>query len=332
MNILREVKVKNAPYAITTSKQVGYKPIRIDNKVLYRKREDGTIVCLKDVCPHRGARLSQGWTTNKDDIVCPYHGWEFDDEGYLTNMPSHKSSVPDCNVKKYEVTEDGGYVWLNYVDDFVDTHCPELKDPDGGKVQGSRLVKGNWIDWISNSWDVSHINFVHDFGDENDAIVHDLRINYSPKEPNIVNATCKVNPKPVNFTTNHMQKKKSKVISKIIIPNTTRIDVLMKKPYRFITFTTVMPIDKYSTVLTWSFLWNFDNKFLTDKNYFIKQQFEKEMYKTVYEDEQIIQNIDENIPYTSVPADALQLKCLNVLNSFVSESHDEFDSNVSLLS
>lgn len=319
MNLLRELKIKNIPYAITTSKQVGYKPIRVDNKVLYRKKEDDTIVCLKDVCPHRGARLSQGWTTKKDDIVCPYHGWEFDENGYLTNMPSHKSSIPSCSIEKYNVTEDGGYVWLNYVNDFVDTHCPELKDPNWGKVQGSRVVKGNWIDWISNSWDVSHINFVHDFGDENDAIVHDLRVTHSEKH--IVRATCKVNPKPVNVTTNMMQKKKSEVISKIIIPNTTRIDVLMKHPYRFITFTSVMPISRTSSILTWSFLWNFDNKFLLDNNFFIRKQFEKEMYKTVAEDEQIIQNISTNIPYTSVPADALQLKCLTVLNNFVSDSN-----------
>lgn len=38
MNILLDITFKDIPYAITTSNRVGYKPIRVDNTVLYRKR------------------------------------------------------------------------------------------------------------------------------------------------------------------------------------------------------------------------------------------------------------------------------------------------------
>ena len=47
--------------------------------------------CLNDVCPHRGAPLSQGWVSEvqgHDCVVCPYHGWAFDAEGVLRDVPA----------------------------------------------------------------------------------------------------------------------------------------------------------------------------------------------------------------------------------------------------
>ena len=47
--------------------------------------------CLSDICPHRGAPLSQGWVTEvkgQDCVVCPYHGWAFDAEGVLRDVPA----------------------------------------------------------------------------------------------------------------------------------------------------------------------------------------------------------------------------------------------------
>ena len=47
--------------------------------------------CLNDVCPHRGAPLSQGWVQEvqgHDCVVCPYHGWAFDKEGVLRDVPA----------------------------------------------------------------------------------------------------------------------------------------------------------------------------------------------------------------------------------------------------
>ena len=45
--------------------------------VLFRDKQ-GTMHCLGDVCPHRGAPLHRGWVAQAeghDCVVCPYHGW-----------------------------------------------------------------------------------------------------------------------------------------------------------------------------------------------------------------------------------------------------------------
>ena len=49
------------------------------------------MACLNDICPHRGAPLSLGKvnTVNGHEcVVCPYHGWAFDEGGVLRSVPA----------------------------------------------------------------------------------------------------------------------------------------------------------------------------------------------------------------------------------------------------
>jgi phenylpropionate dioxygenase-like ring-hydroxylating dioxygenase large terminal subunit len=49
-------------------------------------------------------------------VVCPYHGWAFDAEGKLRDVPSaeHGSWPKRPLVGAYDVEERGGFVWLFY--------------------------------------------------------------------------------------------------------------------------------------------------------------------------------------------------------------------------
>lgn len=53
-------------------------------------------------CVCRGAPLSQGWISNvegHDCVVCPYHGWAFDERGLLRDVPvSWGHCVPRTSV------------------------------------------------------------------------------------------------------------------------------------------------------------------------------------------------------------------------------------------
>lgn len=65
--------------------------------VLFRDAETKTVRCLDDTCPHRGAPLSDGWLAMDSDtghtcVVCPYHGWAFDGEGRLRDVPSAEAN------------------------------------------------------------------------------------------------------------------------------------------------------------------------------------------------------------------------------------------------
>ena len=41
----------------------------------------GQAVAIRDICPHRGARPSEGTCHWKGTVTCPYHGWTFDENG-----------------------------------------------------------------------------------------------------------------------------------------------------------------------------------------------------------------------------------------------------------
>ena len=82
---LPKLGLRNYWYPVILEHRVGRKkPVRVsmigEELCLFRK-EDGEVVALSDVCPHRGARLSEGDCHWAGTVACPYHGWVFDAEG-----------------------------------------------------------------------------------------------------------------------------------------------------------------------------------------------------------------------------------------------------------
>jgi phenylpropionate dioxygenase-like ring-hydroxylating dioxygenase large terminal subunit len=67
-----------------------------------------------DECPHRAARLSQGWVDG-DGIVCPYHGWRFDRTGACVEIPAAEPGVPvppRAHLATVRTEERYGLVWV----------------------------------------------------------------------------------------------------------------------------------------------------------------------------------------------------------------------------
>jgi phenylpropionate dioxygenase-like ring-hydroxylating dioxygenase large terminal subunit len=75
------------PIAVAT--QVTDRPVaaRLLDIELVIFRSEGRLVVARDLCPHRGMRLSCGWV-EQGQIVCPYHGLHFDADGRCTSIPS----------------------------------------------------------------------------------------------------------------------------------------------------------------------------------------------------------------------------------------------------
>src|SRR5438552_16388250 len=55
--------------------------------VLIGRDAAGAAFALRDLCPHRGMRLSDG-RFDGGEIECCYHGWRFDSAGRCTLIPS----------------------------------------------------------------------------------------------------------------------------------------------------------------------------------------------------------------------------------------------------
>jgi phenylpropionate dioxygenase-like ring-hydroxylating dioxygenase large terminal subunit len=69
------------------------------NLVLWRD-EAGTLNCLEDYCPHRGARLSRGEISG-DNISCRYHGVTLNGAGTIVRVPA----MPGCALEGRRAVE-----------------------------------------------------------------------------------------------------------------------------------------------------------------------------------------------------------------------------------
>ena len=73
------------------------------------KNQKGEVSALENICPHLGAKLSNGWICEKTNtIACPYHALEFDSEGRAM-LPSDKISKPIAKPLKLYIQ--GDWIW-----------------------------------------------------------------------------------------------------------------------------------------------------------------------------------------------------------------------------
>jgi hypothetical protein len=117
-------------------------------------------------CPHLGAHLGVGGRVCGDGIACPFHGWCFDGDGVLVEVPG-LARPPRAGAKAWEVCERNGRI-------FVWHHADDA--PPSFDVIGYRQDESAWTPWRSSSYrvrvhvqdlteniiDRSHFSTVHD--------------------------------------------------------------------------------------------------------------------------------------------------------------------------
>ena len=118
------------------------------------------------------AKLSKGWIKD-GHIVCGYHGWEYDRDGKLVNIPQFPSEqpMPDARAPTFRASERYGYVWVCLGEPLADIpDLPQERDPG---VPPHPPVRRHWncsaLRMMENSFDNAHFAFVHKgtFGDIN---------------------------------------------------------------------------------------------------------------------------------------------------------------------
>ena len=133
--------------------------------VLFRG-EDGIARVFDAYCPHLGAHLGIGGRVCGDGLACPFHGWRFDGEGQLAEVPG-LDRKPRASTNAWPVCERNGRI-------FIWHHADGL--PPRYEVIGYRPNESKWTPWRSNSYrvrvhvqdlteniiDRSHFSAVHD--------------------------------------------------------------------------------------------------------------------------------------------------------------------------
>lgn len=99
--------------------------------VVWRAAEK--ICAWKDLCVHRGVRLSLGKVCN-NRLRCAYHGWEYNDEGQCELIPADpEARIPAkaCAQGVYRACEHAGLIWVNLGDEPAELPIlPQHDDSD----------------------------------------------------------------------------------------------------------------------------------------------------------------------------------------------------------
>jgi phenylpropionate dioxygenase-like ring-hydroxylating dioxygenase large terminal subunit len=150
-------------------------------------RAGGQVAAWRDLCIHRGTRLSLG-RVEAGLLVCPYHGWRYDTAGRCVQIPAHPEQHPPAKgcARTYAVTECYGLIWVSLgqpaagVPDFL-----EEADPTYRKILcgPSDVVQAGAARIIENFLDVAHLAHVHAglLGDAAHSDVPDYTVESGPE-------------------------------------------------------------------------------------------------------------------------------------------------------
>ena len=161
-----------------------------------------------DKCPHRLAPLSEGRIEPKTgNLMCSYHGWEFNQEGICTRIPqADNPQIVTKNQKNFcvevfpvQIANDLLWVW-------ADSQSPELArqtplplspqiDATKGFVWTSyvRDLEYDWQTLVENVTDPSHVPFAHHGVQGNREKAHPIDLNITKSTPNLIEAEVQGN-------------------------------------------------------------------------------------------------------------------------------------------
>jgi len=141
-------------------------PVHLLEEDLVLWRSSDQLHACRDLCAHRGTRLSSGQVTD-GTLICPYHGWAYNGEGQCVHIPAHPGqTIPKrAQVKTYHVQERYNLIWVALGEPAQDVPAfPEWDDPTYRKLlcgpYGAFDLCG--LRAIENFLDVAHFPFIHE--------------------------------------------------------------------------------------------------------------------------------------------------------------------------
>lgn len=162
--------IRNQWYVVLESNEVKHgKTVgvtRMGEKLVFWRDQSGKVVCMRDVCPHRGVRLSAGKLL-EHTLQCPFHGFRFDASGACTLIPANGGNAPvpkAFRVNTYPAHEERDFISIWWGEPreslppvyFFDSIPPEMSYStlrDHWPTHYSRAIE--------NQLDVVHLPFIH---------------------------------------------------------------------------------------------------------------------------------------------------------------------------
>jgi phenylpropionate dioxygenase-like ring-hydroxylating dioxygenase large terminal subunit len=146
------------------------RPIRAFARELVLWRTEAGDAQVHDAfCPHLGAHLAHGGRVAGQELVCPFHGWQFDVDGHNTCIPYSERTNGRARLRSYPVLERNGLVMAWYhPDDLAPLwDIPEVAefavDVADFAPPTNRFfeIATAWQEMAENGVDSAHFRYVH---------------------------------------------------------------------------------------------------------------------------------------------------------------------------
>jgi phenylpropionate dioxygenase-like ring-hydroxylating dioxygenase large terminal subunit len=141
-------------------------PVRLLGEDLVIWRSEDQIHVWRDLCIHRGSRLSLG-RSDGQTLRCPYHGWTYGVDGRCVHMPAHPNQTPPAKaqVQTYCAQEKYGLIWACLGEPANDV--PSFPEGEDGRFAQAVCgpyshLRAHGPRLIENFLDASHFPFVHE--------------------------------------------------------------------------------------------------------------------------------------------------------------------------
>ncbi len=178
-------------------------PITIIGKrlVIWKPKTSPNYQVFLDICSHRLAPLSEGRIDEKTgNLMCSYHGWQFNCEGICTHIPQAENSdivnknIDNFRIKTFPCRQEQGLLWV-WLDENTPTLAANTPLPLSPQIDASKgfvwssMVRDLEYDWqmlVENVADPSHVPFAHHGVQGNRENAKPIPIEIIESQPNLI--------------------------------------------------------------------------------------------------------------------------------------------------
>lgn len=171
-------QVSNRP----PSKKVTRLDIYNEPYVLYNYNQ--SYHALSDKCPHQGASLAKGWVNHRGNIQCPYHAFEFNNQGQFCGIPNpqrryESSPTRQVYVPPYQTFQFDQDIYLSPARNqsalILPHYPPEHFNDEYVMISDCQTIPTNYRVLTENVLDMLHISYVHSFGNRQFPLPFDVK-------------------------------------------------------------------------------------------------------------------------------------------------------------
>jgi phenylpropionate dioxygenase-like ring-hydroxylating dioxygenase large terminal subunit len=232
--------------------------VMLGEPVLIGRDAAGQPFALRDLCPHRGMRLSAGHFDGCE-VECCYHGWRFDTGGKCTLIPSlvpgQAFATGRIRTHSYPAREVQGNIWVFFGDNPA--AAPDVPLLDGFEGRVPDLVESmNFAAAIDHAvvglMDPAHGPFVH-------------RAWWWRSRRSIQQKAKAFHPSPFGFTMSRHAPSPNSRAYRLLggVPETEivfqlpslRIEHIRAGRHRVCNLTAITPVDEHMTEINHSIYW-----------------------------------------------------------------------------